>query len=123
MVWTVAFPSEINGNIVEKRVVFPKGKGTVSYRGKLPLKPQHIAYVVPARKGRFLTIKLISTNRDAYFTVHGSKSGDEVMLSAETRAVVWTGQIPDNGEYSIQVFDSSVNTRNQVPYTIEISVL
>ena len=47
----VAFPPEIYGNVLEKRVIFPKGKATVSHRGKLPLRSAYDSYFFPAKKG------------------------------------------------------------------------
>lgn len=56
---SLVFPPEVVGAGVERRVVFPKGRTAVSYRGKLPLREgNYDAYFFPSRKMRTLTAKL-----------------------------------------------------------------
>ena len=119
------FPQEIYGATVEKRVQFPKGKGTMTFRGKLPREFDYDAYVFSAKKGRSLTVKLITADRDAYLAVYETKPlgpDEDAILPIDKHAVEWTGQLPVNGEYSVQIYDPSGNAVNRSAYTVEITL-
>ncbi len=93
-IFFLAFPPDILGDGSAKRLTFPKGKSTVSYRGKLPLSSNYDAYFFPARKGRFLTVKLISADRDAYFAIYETKQlgpGEDTIVANDRRSLEWTG--------------------------------
>lgn len=122
---TTMFPQEIFGSTVEKRVLFPKGKGTLTFRGKLPREFDYDAYVFAAKKGRYVTVKLISADSDAYLAIYETKilgPDQDAILPNDKRSVEWTGQLPANGEYSIQVYDASENAISKAAYTIEITL-
>lgn len=122
---TTMFPQEIFGSTVEKRVLFPKGKGTLTFRGKLPREFDYDAYVFAAKKGRYVTVKLISADSDAYLAIYETKTlgpDQDAILPNDKRSVEWTGQLPVNGEYSVQVYDASENAINKAAYTIEITL-
>jgi hypothetical protein len=122
---TTIFPQEIYGVTVEKRVQFPKGKGTMTFRGKLPRELDYDAYVFSAKKGRYLTVKLMTADRDAFVAIYETKTlgpDEDAILPIDKRAVEWTGQLPVNGEYSVQIYDASGNTVNRAAYTVEITL-
>lgn len=125
LVITTLFPQEIFGSTVEKRVLFPKGKGTLTFRGKLPREFDYDAYVFAAKKGRYVTVKLISTDSDAYLAIYETKTlgpDQDAILPNDKRSVEWTGQLPVGGEYSVQVYDASENHITKAAYTIEITL-
>lgn len=120
----LALPSDIFGKAVEKRVMFTKNR-TATFRGKLPQNSDYDAYFFPARKGRSLTVRLVSSDRDAYFAIYETKHlgpDEDTILANDRRSVEWTGQIPVNGEYSVQVYDASENGVNRDAYTLEITL-
>jgi len=123
---SLVFPPEVLGAGIEKRVVFPKGKQTVSYRGKLPLhEANYDAYFFPAKKGQTLTVKLICDDAEAYLAIYETKElgpDEDTILANDQRAREWTGRLPVKGEYSVQVYDASENGINRAAYTIEISL-
>ncbi|HQZ97976.1 MAG TPA: hypothetical protein PLP21_16770 [Pyrinomonadaceae bacterium] len=122
---TTIFPQEIYGATVEKRVLFPKGKGKMTFRGKLPREFDYDAYVFSAKKGRYITVKLITADSDAYVAVYETKTlgpDEDAILPNDKRSIEWTGQLPVGGEYSVQVYDASENTMSRAAYTIEITL-
>jgi hypothetical protein len=125
VVIAIVYPPEIFGSGITKRVVFPKGKGVVTYRGKLPRNSDYDAYFFTAQKGRFLSIKLISTDRDAYFAVYETKvlgPDEDTIVANDKRSLDWTGSLPVSGEYSVQVYDALENGINAAAYTIELTM-
>lgn len=125
IVFVFTFTSDVFGTPVEKRVLFPKGKGGVTYRGKLPKQYDYDAYILPAKKGRFITVRLISADPDAYIAIYETKvlgPDEDTILANDSRFVQWTGQLPVNGEYSIQVYDAGDNRLERSAYTIEITI-
>jgi hypothetical protein len=53
---SLSFPPDIFGGEVSKRVIFPKGKNSVSYKGKLPRNfADYDPYYFPAKKSIVLT--------------------------------------------------------------------
>ncbi len=122
---TTLFPQEIFGSSVEKRVLFPKGRGTMTFRGKLPREFDYDAYVFAAKKGRYVTVKLFSADSDAYLAIYETKTlgpDEDAILPNDKRSVEWTGQLPVRGEYSVQVYDASENAISKAAYTIEITL-
>jgi predicted ATPase len=111
---------------VEKRVVFPKGKTTVNYRGKTPLhEGNYDAYYFPAKKMQTLTVKLACDDAEAYLAIYETKElgpDEDTILANDLRSREWTGRLPVNGEYSVQVYDASENGVNRAAYTVEISL-
>jgi hypothetical protein len=88
---------------VEKRVVFAKGKSSATLRGNLPRNyADYDAYVVRARRGQTLSVKLTSSDPNAYITVYETKQlgPDEDMISAgEDYPRAWSGRLPITSEY------------------------
>ena len=126
LIFSIAFPPEVVGAGVEKRVVFPKGQRAVSYRGKLPLhEGNYDAYFFQAKKMQTLTVKLTCDDPEASLAIYETKElgpGEDTILAYDQRAREWTGRLPVTGEYSVQVYDASENGINRAAYTLEISL-
>jgi hypothetical protein len=126
IVVSMLLPREVLGAGVEKRVVFPKGKATVNYRGKTPLhEGNYDAYFFPAKRGQTLTVKLTCDDAEAYLAIYETKElgpDEDTILANDLRAREWTGRLPVTGEYSVQVYDASENGVNRAAYTVEISL-
>ena len=120
------FPPEVVGAGIEKRVVFPKGRTTVSYRGKLPLhEGNYDAYFFPAKKRQTLTVKLTCDDPEGFLAIYETKElgpDEDTILANDQRSREWTGRLPVTGEYSVQVYDASGNGINRAAYTLEISL-
>jgi hypothetical protein len=113
---------------VERRVTFAKGSSSATLRGTLPRNyADYDAYVIRARKGQTLSVKLITSDPNAYITVYETKKlgPDEDMISTGgdfPRA--WSGRLPITSEYSVQVYGSrSIDARStRAAYSLEISI-
>ena len=121
----MAFPPEVFGDGIEKRVVFPKGKTSVSYKAELPRDYDYDSYFFRAKKRQLLTVKLTSDDPEAYLAVYETKElgpEEDAILANDKRSREWSGRLPVSGEYSVQVYDASENGIYPAPYTIEITL-
>ena len=117
---------EISGAEITKRVTFPKGKTAVIYKGKLTR--EYDSYVLRAKKGRTMTVKLTTTDADASFAIYETEEfgpDEDTILTGNPTLRLFTGKLPITSEYSVQVYGVSSDD-NQNPtgaaYTIEISL-
>jgi hypothetical protein len=118
-------PPDVLGGGVEKRVVFPKGKTSITYRGKVPFNGDRDSYVVRAAKGKTLSVKLISDDAEAFIAIYETKvlgPDEDTVLGYDKKASDWAGKVPVTGEYDVQVHDTSENGINRAAYSIQISV-
>ena len=122
------FPPELLGAEVTKRVVFPKGKTTVSYTGHLSRDfTLYDSYYFRAKKGQTLTVKLTTVEPDAIFAIYETKvlgPDEDTVVGNDRKLREWSGKLPVNGEYSVQVYDISVVDENPsgAAYTISITL-
>ncbi len=112
-----------------KRVQFQKGKTVASFKGKLPLQyADYDAYVLRARKGQTLSVKLITDDADASITVYETKilgPGEDAITPEEPKPLSeWSGKLPLTSEYSVQIYGppNFAQKGTGKTYTIEISV-
>lgn len=113
-----------------RRVVFPKGKNTVTYRAKLQRQyADYDAYVLRARRGQTLSVKLISSDPNAYLSIYETKvlgpTEDSMIAENVQYPREWSGKMPITSEYSIQIY--GVRTIDDpagsgAAYTIEITL-
>lgn len=112
---------------IEKRVVFAKGKNSATYAHKLPSRyADYDAYVLRAKKGQTLTVKLLADDPNAYISIYEIKvlgpDEDSVIGDVEYPRE-WSGKLPITSEYSVQVYGPrSIDGRARGSYTIEITV-
>jgi len=112
---------------IEKRVVFAKGKYSATYAHKLPSRyADYDAYVLRAKKGQTLTVKLHADDPNAYISIYEIK-----VLGPDEDSIIgdieyprqWSGTLPITSEYSVQVYGPrSIDGRAHGSYTIEISI-
>jgi hypothetical protein len=115
------------GAKVEKRVVFAKGKTSATYAGKLPpYAADYDAYFFRARAKQRLSIKLTTTDPDAYLAVFETKTlgpAEDTILANDKKSREWSGDLPISSEYSVQVYSTSSDRKSSgAAYTIEISL-
>ncbi len=129
LVASFVFSPAVSGAEVSKRVVFAKGKTSVSYRGKLPRKyADYDSYVLRAKKGQALSVKLTSTDPDAYFAVYETQElgpDEDAILANDEKSREWSGKLPIRSEYSVQVYGvGSIDDHDAsgAAYIIEISL-
>lgn len=105
------------------RVKFPSGRTTVTLKGKTTGGPSEsggmdpISYVLRARKGQQMTLRLTSLKKNAVFTIY--QPGMDLIEDA-TNARQWSGTLPKAGDYEIIVFpqDEVTNTT----FTLEVTL-
>lgn len=128
LVVSFVFSPEVLGAEVTKRVVFPKGKKSVSYKGKLTREyASYDSYLLRAQKGQTLTVKLTTADRDAYFAIYETKMlgpDEDAILANDEKSRRWSGKLPIKSEYSVQVYGVSTidDDSSGAAYTIEISL-
>jgi hypothetical protein len=115
------------GANVEKRVVFPKGKTSVSFKGKLPRHANdYDAYFFRAKAQQTLSIKLTSDDPEAYVAIFETRElgpVEDSMLANDEKSRQWSGKLPISSEYSVQVYGTSSDQASSgAAYTIEISL-
>ncbi len=111
LIVSLVFSHEVLGAEVTKRVVFPKGKTSVSYKGKLPREyASYNSYLLRAKKGQTLTVKLTTSDQDAYLAVFETKElgpEEDAILANDEKSRQWSGKLPIKSEYSVQVYGVS----------------
>ncbi len=124
----VAAANVFAGDVVRK-VVFPRGKNTVSYRGKLPARyADYHAYTIRLKKGQRLTVKLTTVDDDASFTIYETKQlgpNEDLIFDSKPDYRQFSGLAPITSEYSIQIYGVKDidDTPSRAAYTVEITVL
>lgn len=121
---------EIFAGGIEKRVIFPKGKSTVTLLGKLPRNyADYDAYILKGRKGQTITVKLTTTDSNASFSIFAlnelGPEEDQIIPQNEMNNRIFTGKLPITSEYAVQVYGfTSINDgpSSGAAYTIEISL-
>jgi hypothetical protein len=116
------------GAQVERRVVFPKGKYSATYRGNLPRAyADYDAYFFRAKRGQTLSFKLTTVDPNAHVIVYETQDEippDEDITPGGEYLRVWSGRLPATSEYSVQVYgvrrDGPPSKRS--PYTVEITI-
>lgn len=94
-------------------VKFGKGETSATYEYGL-VRGEHRTYIVEARKGQTMAVRVEAEEKNAVFTI--TKNGKVVDTAEETEK--WIGTLPSDGKYEIEVG----GTRGNASYTIEISV-
>jgi hypothetical protein len=111
-----------------RQVRFQRGQNSATFAGKLPRQyADYDAYVIRARKGQTLTVRLVSDDEQASITVYETKEfgpDQDRITPEETTLKEWSGKLPITSEYSVQVYGATSFDQkgSGKPYTIEISV-
>ena len=122
------FPPDALGQDVTKRVVFPKGKTSVAYKGKLQrIYTGYDSYIFRAKKGQTLSVKLATTDPGAILAIYETKvlgPTEDTILGNDMKLREWSGKLPVNGEYEVQVYVVSSTDENASggAYTVTITL-
>ena len=103
----VCVPEALCRDVVRK-VIFPKGRSTVTFNGRLPREyAVYHAYVLRAKRGQRLSVKLTTADLDASFSIYETKrfGPDEDTIFLQDPAIrEHTAVLPITSEYSVQVY-------------------
>jgi hypothetical protein len=98
-----------------KKVRFARGKSSIVLKGAI-VRGTEDRYIVAAKKGQTMSVKINSLEKNANFTVYFA--GEQESLEGSTEATKWTGQLSDDNNYVILVGAS----RGNATYTLVIEV-
>lgn len=118
MLLALSLTSIISADGITKRVRFAKGKSSTVISESV-LRGDADTYIVGARKGQTLSVKITSVEDNAVFRV--MNADDEYLQNAgdeEDGKTVWSGKLPQTGDYNIVVS----GTRGNASYKLTISI-
>jgi len=98
------------------RINFPAGANTTSVSNAVTGQNK-VRYVVAAAQGQTLTVKLTAQVNEVELVV--SASANAATLKALDAAQTWTGTIPANGDYFIDVISQTAPSKN---FTLEVTL-
>jgi hypothetical protein len=95
--FTSAFPAQAQSKA--ERVRFPRGRSSTVLRGRI-LGFDTKDYLIGAKAGQTMTLRLSSSNQYAYFVVY-SINGRATDMNETTE---WSERLSEAGDYMIRVF-------------------
>ena len=98
---------------LNKKVVFPKGRTTAVLKASIKKGTNH-HYLLRARAGQTMTVHLAA--KQCGFTVYLPNEG--AAIEEADGVTDWSGELPESGEYTIEVATDARLT----PYTLEVTI-
>jgi type II secretory pathway pseudopilin PulG len=104
-----------------ERVQFARGAGSKSIAGAIR-GDNVVSYIVSARAGQRLTVTLRTSNRSNYFNVWAP--GADTALYSQTTGAPFTGALPADGDYRIQVYlmRNAARRNERASYTLNVGL-
>ena len=133
LVFTLSYTPSPQVRAKEQRVQFDRGKDSTMLKGTTP-KPDEgdfDQYLLNARKGQMLRVRLQTADAKAYLIVYsmgmsppdGCVSCGRGGFSRHTKLPPplrnWSGRLPVSGDYSIQVYTEA---KGGEPYALRLSI-
>ena len=101
-VLAAALPAGAQDHSRTERVQFARGTSSATLHGSIH-GYDTVDYVLGARSGQTLNVRLQPTNASAYFNV--TKQGaDEALFVGSTSGNSFTGRLPSSGDYVVRVY-------------------
>jgi hypothetical protein len=100
---------------ITKKVRFARGKSSIVVKGAI-VRGTEDRYIVSAKKGQTMSVKISSLEKNANFTVYFA--GEQESLEGSVEATKWTGKLSDDNNYVIVVGAS----RGNATYSLLIGV-
>jgi len=85
-----------------ERVQFARGTSAATLHGNVH-GYDSVDYVIGARRGQTLSVRMQTSNASAYFNVLPPGGGDAA-LDGAANVVDWRGALPANGDYVVRVY-------------------
>jgi hypothetical protein len=105
-----------HGYRVTKRLTFRKGEISTTLRGTIPNTLEAHEYVIRARKGQTLHIRLSAPRKDVSFAVMDM---DGNWIDADNDLRTWTNELAEPGDYKIII---STRLKGAARYTLDIQI-
>jgi hypothetical protein len=106
LVYLFSVPAAIADNIDTERVQFDRGTSGADIKGRIKGRDT-MHYLVGAKAGQIMDVRLKANNASTYFNIFapGKTPGqDEAMFIGDTGGGRFSGPLPANGDYLIQVY-------------------
>ncbi len=122
LVGALALPAVAQDHSRTERVQFARGASSATLHGKIH-GYDTVDYVLSARAGQTLNVRLQPTNTSAYFTV-ARQGADEALFIGSTSGNQFTGRLPANGDYVVRVYlmRNAARRDEHANYTLSIGV-
>ena len=102
MTAALALPAVAQDHSRTERVQFARGASSATLHGNIH-GYDTVDYVLGARGGQTLNVRLQPTNASAYFNI--TKQGaDEALFVGSTSGNSFTGRLPSSGDYVVRVY-------------------
>ena len=122
MTAVLALPAGAQDHSRTERVQFARGASSATLHGNLH-GYDTVDYVLGARRGQTLNVRLQPTNASAYFNV--TKQGaDEALFVGSTSGTSFRGRLPSNGDYVVRVYlmRNAARRDEHANYTLTVGV-
>ncbi len=100
-----------------KRIKFAKGKNSVVLSNAV-IRGDEDTYIVGAKAGQKMSVKITAIESNAVFTIEKPNGGYLKNAGEGDDQTVWSGTLPDSGDYRISVGGTRGNATYKLPVTI-----
>jgi hypothetical protein len=101
-----------------KRIRFARGSSSAGVEGAV-LRGERAVYLVGARGGQQMRVRVVSPENNAVFQIHSPPGGAALPGAGETDdATAWSGTLPRSGDYRIVVG----GTRGNASYSLHVEI-
>ncbi len=108
---------EVQARGVTRRVRFARGRTTAVLKNSV-VRGDVDRYIIGARAGQTITVHITSRENNAVFNLQ-TPSGKSLEGAGEVDdATDWSGELPESGDYIIEVG----GTRGNATYTLEVTI-
>src|SRR5262245_50036212 len=103
---------------VKQKIRFPRGSSSTTISGAV-VRGDRDRYYLGAKSGQKMSVKITSLEKNAVFQVY-RPGGQETLAGAgeEDDATNWSGELPEDGDYVIEVG----GTRGNATYKLTVSI-
>jgi hypothetical protein len=118
----LALPAGAQDHNRTERVQFARGTSSATLHGNIH-GYDTVDYVLGARGGQTLNVRLQPTNASAYFNI--TKQGaDEALFVGSTSGDSFTGRLPSSGDYVVRVYlmRNAARRDEHANYTLTVGV-
>ena len=114
----LSFASLASADGIRKRIKFAKGKSSATVSGAV-VRGDRDAYIVGAKAGQTMTVRITSPERNAAFQIRDAKNGEYLQdAGEEDDATSITSDLPFTGDYEIIVG----GTRGNASYKLTVAI-
>ena len=109
----------------DERVQFASGASSTTIKETITGR-ESVNYKLNAKAGQSMVVVLNTDNASNYFNVFaaGKAPGDEALFIGSTQGGRYAGTLPEDGEYTVQVFlmRNAARRNEKANYTLEIEI-